>query len=68
MTGYAVADPKFSGATLAAAYGTPVRRLTSGKRSIWERDLCMRPKLFGGRLTDRYDSAISNQEPAIDRQ
>jgi len=68
MTGYAVADPKLSSATSTAAYGTSIRRLTSGKRSIWERDLCMRPKLFGRSSTDRYDLEISDQEPAIDRQ
>jgi len=28
----------------------------------------MSPKLFGRSSTDPYDSAISNQEPAIDRQ
>ena len=68
MTGYAVADPKLSSATSTAACGTSIRRLTSGKCSIWERNLCMRPKLFGRSSTDRSDLEISNQEPAIDRQ
>jgi hypothetical protein len=40
--------------------------LPSGKRSIWERNLCMRPKLFGRSSANRYDLEISNQEPAID--
>ena len=66
MTGYAVADPKLSSATSTAACGTSISRLPSGKRSIWERNLCMRPKLFGRSSANRYDLEISNQEPAID--
>jgi hypothetical protein len=60
---------KLSSAASITACATSIRRLTCRMRSIWERNLCMRRKLFGSGSPDWYDLGLeSGTRRVIDNQ